>query len=277
MTFIEKLTQRWHASGSLLCIGLDPDPDRLARLPLASEQPYFEFARAIIDHTHELVCAYKFQSACYQMAGREAELQQSIRYLQQHYPQIPIILDAKRGDIAISARHYAREAFNRYQADAVTVNPYLGGDSLQPFLDYQDRGVIILCKTSNPGSEDFQSLLVDGQPLYQKVAITVSQQWNKNRNCLLVVGGTWPTELASLRRQLPTMPFLVPGLGEQGANLKALLQGGLDDSGGGLIISSSRRIIYADEGPRFAQAAKEESELIKRNINNLRKKLKLLP
>jgi len=271
MTFIEKLTQRWHTSNSLLCIGIDPDPHHLQQLPLSTEQPFFDFARAIIDHTHKLVCAYKFQSACYQMAGREQELLRSIHYLQQHYPQIPIILDAKRGDIAISAHHYAREVFDRYRADAVTVNPYLGGDSLQPFLDYHDRGVIIVCKTSNPGSEDFQGLLVDGQPLYEKVAITASQLWNKNGNCLLVVGGTWPGELGNLRRKLPNMPFLVPGLGDQGADLQALLQAGLNDVGSGIIISSSRQIIYANSGPQFALAAQKKSETINNNINELRK------
>lgn len=270
MKFIEKLSNSWESSSSMLCIGIDPNPDRLPKHLFDNEEPYFNFAKAIIDHTHDLVCAYKFQAACYQSAGKEQQLEKSITYLRTTFPHIPIILDAKRSDIESSAEYYAAEAFVRYQADAVTVNPYMGFDTVKPFLNYQNKGIIVLCKTSNPGSKDFQELIVDGMPLYEKVATTVSEQWNSFNNCLLVVGGTWPEQLANLRKKVNTIPFLVPGIGEQNADLEQVIRAGINSNGTGLIISSSGHITYAGSGVDFAAKSRNVSLSIYNNINELR-------
>ena len=186
MSFIAKLNRAWAAHRSLVCVGLDPDSSRFPAVVEQADEPIFEFNKAIIDATHDLVCAYKPQIAHYAAESAESQLESTIAYIKTTYPDVPIILDAKRGDIGSTAQMYATEAFERYAADAVTVNPYLGLDSLEPFLAYEDRGVIVLCRTSNAGAADLQDLLVDGVPLYEKVAQLAAQKWNRNGNCLLV-------------------------------------------------------------------------------------------
>ena len=256
MNFNQKLERAWATNDSLLCVGLDPNwqkiPQHLKTLP----EPIFEFCKAIVDATHDLVCAYKPQIAYFAGLQAEDQLQTVLNYIRETYPHIPIILDSKRGDIGSTAEMYATEAFDRFGADAVTVNPYMGQDSAQPFLDRDDKGVVILCRTSNPGAGDIQDLVVDGQAIYERVAHMVSQHWNSNRNCCLVVGATWPEQMAKLRSITGNMPFLVPGVGAQGGDVKALVTAGQTSDGKGLIINSSRAVLYADNSETFAIAAR---------------------
>jgi orotidine-5'-phosphate decarboxylase len=248
MTFAERLSRAQKNSGGLVCVGLDPD---LAKLPrdLASEpEALFAFNRRIVDATADLAAAYKPQIAFYSALGKETELVASIRYIRERAPHTLVILDAKRADIGNTAEAYASEAFDRYAADAVTVNPYMGEDSVRPFLARPDRGAILLCRTSNPGARDFQDLLVDGQPLYKRVAERAAADWNAHRNLMLVVGATYPAEMAELRRAHPQLSFLVPGIGAQGGDLDSTLAAGLNAAGAGLLINSSRGIIYAGGG-----------------------------
>jgi orotidine-5'-phosphate decarboxylase len=216
--FIDRLERSWARSDSLLCVGLDPEIERFPRQIAAHASPIFQFNKAIIDATADLVCAFKPQFAHYAAYEAEDQLQRTIEYIHTAYPQIPVILDAKRGDVGNTAERYAIEAFERYEADAVTVNPYLGADSLEPFLKRADRGVIVLCRTSNPGARDLQDLPVDaaGRRLYHVVAELAAREWNVRGNCLLVVGATYPQELAEVRALVGTMPLLVPGVGAQG-------------------------------------------------------------
>ena len=248
MTFAERFSRALHASGSLVCIGLDPDLTRLPRELAEAPEPFLAFNRRIIDATADLAAAYKPQIAFYSALGKETELVASIRYIRERAPHALIILDAKRSDIGNTAEAYASEAFDRYGADAVTVNPYMGEDSVRPFLARPDRGAILLCRTSNPGARDFQDLLVDGLPLYRRVAERADKHWNEVQNLMLVVGATCPAEMAELRRAHPALAFLVPGSGAQGGDLESTLEAGLDGRGGGLLISSSRAIIYAGGG-----------------------------
>jgi orotidine-5'-phosphate decarboxylase len=254
MRFIEHLNASQKRSDSLLCVGLDPDVQRFPAGLGCND--IFAFNRAVIDATHDLVCAYKPQVAYFSALGAERALEQTIDYLHTHYPHLPVILDAKRGDIGSTSAQYAKEAFERYQADAVTINPYMGFDSAQPFLSYADKGVIFLCRTSNTGAADFQDLLVDGEPLYLKVARKIASEWNQANNCLLVVGATWPVQMARLRAVVGDMPFLVPGVGEQGGDLPSILQAGQAAGGHGLILSASRAILYASSQTDFAEQAR---------------------
>jgi orotidine-5'-phosphate decarboxylase len=249
LTFAERLARAHQISGSLLCVGLDPDPAKLPQDLLPKDQgALYAFSRRVIDATADLAAAYKPQIAFYSALGAEDQLAAGIRYIRERAPAALVILDAKRNDIGNTAEAYAREAFDRYGADAVTVNPYMGEDSVRPFLARSDRGAILLCRTSNPGARDFQDLLIDGVPLYRRVAARAASQWNEHRNLMLVVGATNPNEMADLRRAHPDLPFLVPGIGAQGGDLEATLAGGLDARGAGLLISSSRNIIYAGGG-----------------------------
>jgi orotidine-5'-phosphate decarboxylase len=257
-TFAERLAQAQQSSASLLCVGLDPDPSKLPKDIRANPSARFDsgalqaFDRRIIDATCDLAAAYKPQIAFYSALGAEHELERSIRYIRERAPAALVILDAKRGDIGNTAEAYAREAFDRYGADAVTVNPYMGEDSVRPFLARKDRGALLLCRTSNSGARDFQDLKVDGQPLYARVAQLAAQRWNEHGNLMLVVGATFPREMALLRQAHPELSFLVPGVGAQGGDLKALLAAGLDARGAGLLISASRSIIYAAGGSEAA-------------------------
>jgi orotidine-5'-phosphate decarboxylase len=262
MTFAERLARAQQTSGSLMCVGLDPDPVKLPK-DLGTE-PIFAFNRRIVDATAGIAAAYKPQIAFYSAAGAEQQLAASIRYIRERAPAALVILDAKRNDIGNTAEAYAHEAFDRYGADAVTVNPYMGEDSVRPFLVRPDRGAILLCRTSNPGARDFQDLLIDGLPLYRRVAERAAGHWNEHRNLMLVVGATYPREMAQLRQAHPDVSFLVPGMGAQGGDLEATLAAGLDSRGAGLLISSSRAIIYAGGGEAGAirRAAVELSTAI---------------
>lgn len=275
-TFIEQLNQAWHTQNSLLCVGLDPDihklPAPLKDLPI--EQAFYEFCRDIIDATAPFVCAFKPQIAYFAAHGCESVLQNLIAYSHLHHPQIPVLLDAKRGDIGSTATQYAIEAFERYRADAVTVNPYMGFDSVEPYLAYDNKGVIILCRTSNPGGSDLQFLNVsiDGQtmPLYQHVARLVTQKWNTNGQCALVIGATFPDEIKAVRDIVGDMPLLIPGIGAQGGDLTATMNAGQTSNGQGVVINSSRAIIYASSADDYADAARQAALSAQTAINQLR-------
>ena len=265
--FIDKLAASWERSNSLVCVGLDPEIERLPPGIAVQPSPIFQFNKAIIDATADLVCAYKPQFAHYAAYEAEDQLERTIEYIHRSYPGIPVILDSKRGDVGNTAQRYAIEAFERYGADAVTVNPYMGGDSLEPFLQYQDRGVIILCRTSNPGGRDLQDLDVGGRKLYQVVADMAARKWNTRGNCLLVVGATQPRELAEVREIVGNMPFLVPGVGAQGGDVALAVTNGQTDDGTGLIVSSSRGILYAGTDDSFSTAARAAAQALREQIN----------
>jgi orotidine-5'-phosphate decarboxylase len=266
-TFLEQLARAWEGSGSLLCIGLDPELERFPKQLAAQASPIFHFNKAVIDATADLVCAYKPQFAHYAAYEAEDQLERTIQYIHSTYPDVPVILDAKRGDVGNTAERYAIEAFERYAADAVTVNPYLGGDSLEPFLSRQDKGVIILCRTSNSGSGDLQDLESGGRKLYQIVAERAARVWNRNGNCLLVVGATHPQELADVRNIVGDMPLLVPGVGAQGGDVAQVVTQGQTAAGTGLIISASRSVLYSGRGGDFASAARDAAQQLSAAIN----------
>ena len=252
------LTSAWQRADSLLCVGLDPDPKRIPAGLRARPDPIFEFCRAIVDATADLVCAFKPQIAYFAAQGAEDQLEALITHIHARHPGIPVVLDAKRGDIGSTAEQYAREAFERFQADAVTLNPYLGQDSLEPYLQWTDRGVILLCRTSNPGGADLQSLEVaPGERLYERVARLACERWNPHGQTALVVGATVPQELAQVRRIVGDMPLLVPGIGAQGGDIDATVAAGRRADGRGMMVSSSRAILYAGDGDDFADAARQ--------------------
>ncbi len=264
-SFAQRLKAALASSGSLVCVGLDPDP---AKIPpdLGDEATRLQaFGRRIVDATYDIAAVYKPQIAFYSAQGAELQLESTIRYIRERAPQALIILDAKRGDIGNTAEAYAREAFDRYGADAVTVNPYMGEDSVLPFLARMDRGAVILCRTSNPGGQDFQNLILEGLPLYRHVARRATGPWNALGNVMLVVGATCPAEMAELRAAHPDVTFLVPGIGAQNGDLKAVLAAGLDAQGSGLLISASRSIIYAGGGT--AAAIRAAAAQLHREIN----------
>lgn len=275
MKFVEKLLAASRQNKSLLCLGLDPEPTRfppqfLGEPPVAS---IVTFCREIIAATAPYVCAFKPNVAFFEVLGPEGlqALQEVMHMIPAH---IPIILDAKRGDIGNTARNYAATVFDVYGADAVTVNPYLGYDSVTPFLAYREKGTILLCRTSNPGARDFQDLQVqegDGQtrPLYEVVARKV-QSWNSAGNCGLVVGATYPQELARLRELCPEMPILIPGVGAQGGDLEAAVNAGVDAQGELAIISVSRGILYAGDDEEYAEIAGKEARKLRDRINMIR-------
>lgn len=253
--FYELLQNRWQESQSMICVGLDPDPSRFPEFILEQEHPIFTFCQAIIDATQAYVCAYKPQIAHFSALGAEDELEMVIDYLKEYYPDIPVILDAKRGDIGSTAEMYAMEAFERYGADALTVNPYLGPESLEPYLAYEDKGVIVLCHTSNPGAELIQQLQCDNnQPLYMHIA-DMCKQLNQDNQIAMVVGATQPDVLKQVRQHVGDMPLLVPGVGAQGGDIKAVLEAGRTKDGFGLIINVSRAVLYASQAHDFAKAA----------------------
>ena len=270
MSFSEALRQRWAEANSLLCVGLDPEPARFPARFADDADAVFAFCRDIVDATAEYACAFKPQIAHFAALGAEHALARLIAHIHAAHPGIPVILDSKRGDIGSTAQHYAAEAFDRYRADAVTVNPYLGRDSVQPFLDRADKGVIVLCRTSNPGAGDLQDLLVHGRPLYQQVAQKVAHEWNAHGNCALVVGATWPEQLREVRGIAGDLPFLVPGVGAQGGDVEAVVRNARTADGTGLIVSSSRAILYASSGDDFADAAREAARALRETINRYR-------
>ena len=269
MHFMNSLRDAWRRNDSLVCVGLDPEPGRLPA-GLSGEEGIFAFCRDIVDATAGLACAFKPQIAHFAAQRAEGALERVIKHIHDKHPGVPVILDAKRGDIGSTARHYSVEAFDRYDADAVTLNPYLGKDSIDPFLDHADKGVILLCRTSNPGGADFQALDCGGLPLYLRVAETIARDWNVHGNCALVTGATWPEELGKVRAIVGDMPLLVPGIGAQGGDVEAVLKHGRTNDGTGLMISSSRAILYAGNGEDFAQAARDAALNLRDTINRYR-------
>ncbi len=255
MGFHDQLRRSWDASGSLLCVGLDPDPAKFPAPLDHGNESLLRFCTEIVDATADLVCAFKPQIAYFASQRAEGALEQLCAYIRDRYPDVTLILDAKRGDIGSTAEHYAREAFGRYGAHAVTANPYLGGDSVEPFFAH-GGGVIALCRTSNPGGDDLQSLDCGGRPLYVRVAEMVANEWAPRGDCGLVVGATYPDELRTVREVVGDLPILVPGIGAQGGDAQAATAAGITADHRGLIISSSRAIIYASSGEDFAEAAR---------------------
>jgi orotidine-5'-phosphate decarboxylase len=275
MHFMQSLQTAWKRNDSLVCVGLDPEPAKFPAHLRDAPDAVFDFCRAIVDATADAVCAFKPQIAHFAALRAEDALERLIAHIHEKHPGVPVILDAKRGDIGSTAQHYASEAFDRYEADAVTLNPYLGRDSVQPFLDRADKGVILLCHTSNPGAADLQDLLVqeaDGQslPLYQHVAKIIARDWNTHGNCALVTGATWPQQLAEVRALVGDVPLLVPGIGAQGGDVEAVVRHGRTADGTGLLISSSRAILYAGDGEDFAAAAGAAARELRDTINACR-------
>ncbi len=274
MSFIAAVRSRWSDAGTLVCIGLDPEPSRFPARFANDADAVFGFCRDIVDATAPYACCFKPQIAHFAAVDAEDALQRLIVHVHAAHPGVPMILDAKRGDIGSTARHYATEAFDRFAADAVTANPYLGRDSVQPFLDRADRGVVILCHTSNPGARDLQDLHVahgsGTRPLYQHVAETVACEWNGNGNCALVVGATYPPELRDVRAIVGDMPLLIPGIGAQGGDVEAVVRNGCTADGTGLMVSSSRAILYASSGDDYAQAAAAAARALRDEINRFR-------
>jgi orotidine-5'-phosphate decarboxylase len=259
-TFNQQLQSAWASQGSMLCVGFDPDPKRLPAFLQGKPEGIYEFCREIADATADLVCAFKPQFAYFASQRAEAQLEKLIRHLKDKYPHIPVILDSKRGDIGSTADHYALEAFDRYGADAVTVNPYMGFDTIEPYLKHVGKGVIVLCRTSNPGGSDLQFLNIapNGEPLYLHVAKLAAQQWNQSGQISLVVGATFPEEIAKVRAIVGEMPLLIPGIGAQGGDIDATVSAGkiVGKPGTGMMINSSRAILYASSGSDFAEAAR---------------------
>jgi len=259
-TFNQQLQSAWASQGSMLCVGFDPDPKRLPANLQGKPEGIYEFCREIADATADLVCAFKPQFAYFASQRAEAQLEKLIRHLKDKYPHIPVILDSKRGDIGSTADHYALEAFERYGADAVTVNPYMGFDTIQPYLKHEGKGVIVLCRTSNLGGSDLQFLNIapNGEPLYLHVAKLAAQHWNDSGQISLVVGATFPEEIAKVRAIVGDMPLLIPGIGAQGGDIDATVSAGkiAGKPGSGMMINSSRAILYASSGSDFSQAAR---------------------
>ena len=270
MSFMQALRLRWQQADSLVCVGLDPEPAKFPARFAADPDAVFGFCRDIADATAQYACAFKPQIAHFAALGAEDALARLIAHIHAAHPGVPVILDSKRGDIGSTAQHYASEAFDRYRADAVTANPYLGRDSVQPFLDRADRGVVVLCRTSNPGAGDLQDLVVDGRPLYQHVAHKVAHEWNAHGNCALVVGATWPEQLREVRAIVGEVPFLVPGVGAQGGDVEAVVKNAKTADGTGLMVSSSRAILYASGGADYAQAAAQAAKSLRDEINAYR-------
>jgi orotidine-5'-phosphate decarboxylase len=259
-TAMQKYERRVEAAGSLLCVGLDPEFERIPARFRSKERPLFAFNRWIIEQTHPYTAAYKANMAFYEVRGAQGikELELTMEYLRSEYPEILTICDAKRGDIGNSNRGYAAAIFDAMGFDAVTLHPYLGKEALAPFLERRDKVCIVLCRTSNPGAGEFQNLEFGGRPLWETVAMRVSTEWNSAGNCMLVVGATCPEEMRRIRAIAPAIPFLVPGVGAQGGDVAAVVSAGMDAQGKGLLISSSRGILFSDDPAGAARDLRDE-------------------
>jgi orotidine-5'-phosphate decarboxylase len=269
-SFIQTLDAAWQRTGSLLCVGLDPEPTKFPGALAGRADAIFAFCRDIVDATAPYASAFKPQIAYFAAHRAEDQLEQLIAHIHERHPGLPVILDAKRGDIGSTAEQYAREAFERYRADAVTVNPYMGFDSIEPYLEHPGKGVIVLCRTSNPGGSDLQFLEAGGKPLYQVVAQLAAQKWNASGELGLVVGATFPKEIETVRAIVGDMPLLIPGIGAQGGDVEATVRAGRTAAGTGMMINSSRAIIYAGKGDDFAQAAARAAQETRDRINAFR-------
>ncbi|NTU74126.1 orotidine-5'-phosphate decarboxylase [Candidatus Roizmanbacteria bacterium] len=272
MIFQEKIAGVMESHDSFVCVGLDSDYTKLPEAVKTKQYAQYAFNQAIIDATHDLVCAYKPNTAFYEARGVKGiqELKWTCEYIHEHYPEVPIILDAKRADIGNTNNGYVSFAYDYLEVDAVTVHPYLGKEAIQPFLDRKDKGTIILCRTSNPGAGELQDIKVEGKPFYLHLAEKISKKWNENENCLLVVGATYPEEMKQIREVTGDMTFLVPGIGAQGGDIKATLEAGLNSNKEGLIVSSSRGVIFASNGEDFAENEREETLKLRNQINQYR-------
>ncbi|WP_347484943.1 orotidine-5'-phosphate decarboxylase [Vandammella animalimorsus] len=270
MRFTDQLTAASRSQHTMLCVGLDPEPARFpSHLPQGAAGIY-DFCAAIVDATADLACAFKPQIAYFAAQGAEAQLERLIAHIRKAAPGVPVILDAKRGDIGATAVQYAREAFERYGADAVTVSPFMGQDTVQPYLQYPDKGVFLLCRTSNPGGNDFQAQRladVPGQPrLFEHLAAQAQGGWNSNGQLGLVVGATYPEDVAAVRRCAPSLPLLIPGVGAQGGDAVATVRAAYTGPGS-VAINSSRAILYASQGADFAQAARAQALRTRDELN----------
>ena len=294
LSFMQRLRARWEQVGTLLCVGLDCELDRLPRSvrgrqtellvkerdsdAVQAEGALVTFNQAIVDATADLVCAFKPNSAFYEAHGPAGlrALIRTITYIHTRYPEVPVLLDAKRGDIGSTNAAYARAAFEVCGADAITLQPYLGREALKPFLDHAGHGCFILCRTSNPGAGEFQDARVRAagetteEPLFLTVARRVAEEWNTRGNCGLVVGATYPAELRQVRARAGDLPILVPGIGAQGGDLEATVRAGLDSQGYGLMLSASRSVIYASGELDFARAARREAQRLRAEIERVR-------
>ena len=276
MKFTEMLAGAERRNDSLLCIGLDPDP---ARFPLAwrgDAARIYDFCAAIVDATHDLAIAFKPQIAYFAAHRAEDQLEALLAHIRRVAPEVPAILDAKRGDIGPTATQYAAEAFERYRADAVTLSPFMGFDSIEPYLRYEGKGLILLCRTSNPGGDDLQAQRLEGgERLYERIARLAATDWNRSGQLGLVVGATHPAEIARVRELAPTLPLLIPGIGAQGGDAEATVRAGwrAGDAAtprGPVVVSSSRAVLYAGDGPDFASAARREAERTRQVLNRAR-------
>ena len=263
MTFLDMLRDAATQNNSMLCVGLDPEPTRFPASLQGDPHKIYDFCAAIVDATADLVCAFKPQIAYFAAHGAEDQLERLMQHMRANAPHVPVILDAKRGDIGSTAEQYAREAFERYGADAVTLSPFMGFDSVEPYLRYPGKGAFLLCRTSNPGGDDFQNqrlASVDGQPLlYEHIARLAQGPWNKNGQLGLVVGATYPAEIERVRAIAPQVPLLIPGVGAQGGDAAATVRAGWRPDGP-IIVNSSRAILYASNGEDFATAARNEAQ-----------------
>jgi orotidine-5'-phosphate decarboxylase len=271
MSFVEQLARAERNNRSLLCVGLDPDPARFPAALRGDSARIFEFCAAIVDRTKDLVIAFKPQIAYFAAHGAEAQLERLIAHIHAVAPEVPVILDAKRGDIGQTAEQYAGEVFVRYRADAVTLSPLLGFDSIEPYLRHEGKGAILLCRTSNPGGADLQELRLDsGERVYERIARLAAGAWNAGGQLGLVVGATYPAEIARVRELAPTLPLLVPGIGAQGgdatATVRAGWRGSAERTTGPIIVSSSRAVLYAGSGPDYADAARAAAEAARNEL-----------
>ena len=267
MTFLDQLRAAERQNSSMLCVGLDPEPSKFPAHLRGDASKIYDFCAAIVDATADLAMAFKPQIAYFAAHRAEEQLERLVAHMRRAAPQVPIILDAKRGDIGSTAEQYAIEAFERYGADAVTLSPFMGFDSVQPYLKYHGKGAFLLCRTSNPGGDDFQPqrlMDVPGQPrLYEHIAALAQGPWNLNGQLGLVVGATYPAEIARVRALAPTVPLLIPGVGAQGGDAVATVKAGWRSAGGEttapIIVNSSRAILYASSGADFAAVARQEA------------------
>ncbi len=278
MTFLDMLSQAERQHQSMLCVGLDPDPAKFPDHWRGDASKIYDFCAAIIDATADQCMAFKPQIAYFAAHRAEDQLERLMAYLRAQAPQVPVILDAKRGDIGSTAEQYAKEAFERYGADAVTLSPFMGRDSVQPYLRYSGKGAFLLCRTSNPGGDDFQNqalAALPGQPrLYEQIAQLAQTAWNDNGQLGLVVGATYPLELARVRALAPTVPLLIPGVGAQGgdatATVRAAWRGSATQTTGPIVVNASRSVLYADSGAKFAQAARQEAMALRQSLQAAR-------
>jgi len=263
MTFIQQLQSAQQRNGSMLCVGLDPDPQRFPAALKGDASRIYDFCARIVDATADLAIAFKPQIAYFAAYGAEPQLERLMAHMKKNAPHVPVILDAKRGDIGSTAQQYAKEAFERYDADAVTLSPFMGFDSVQPYLKYEGKGAFLLCRTSNAGGADLQAqrlASVEGQPLlYEHVARLAQGPWNTNGQLGLVVGATYPAEIERVRALAPTLPLLIPGVGAQGGDAAATVKAGWR-ADAPIVVNSSRAILYASSGDDFAQAARAEAQ-----------------